>query len=296
MILRLASDSVSRRLGDFCELTKPRLSGLVLFTTAVGCWLGMRSAAQAPLFLSTMIGTALVVAGANALNQWAERDQDRLMLRTRHRPVPTGRLHPDSAHRFGAALVLAGVVYLALAANLLAAGLAVVSAVSYLALYTPMKSASALCTLVGAIPGALPPVIGWAAMRGTLGPEAWALFAILFIWQLPHFLGIALLYRDDYARAGFCMLPLTEPHGFVTARQIVLYGLVLVPASLFPSFLGLAGACYGIGALLLSAAFLAIGVRAALVRSTVCARHLFLASVAYLPLLLLLLACDKRCA
>ncbi len=284
----------AHQVADYWELIKPRLSGLVLLTTAAGFWLGMREGAELPRLVCTIFGTGLVVGGANALNQWYERIPDGLMHRTRHRPLPSGRLHPDAARRFGSLLMAVGLLTLTLAVNTLTAVLALISMVTYLTLYTPMKSRSALCTLIGAIPGALPPMIGWVGARGTLGPEAWALVAILFVWQLPHFLGIALLYQEDYARAGFRMLPLTEPRGLVTARQIVLYGLVLLPASVFPAFLGMAGAWYGFGALALSLVFLAIAVRAALIRSLPCARHLFLASVVYLPLLLVLLACDKR--
>ena len=283
----------AHRLSDFLELTKPRLSALVLVTTAAGYWLGMRTRDQWRVFLPTLIGTALVVGGANALNQWMERVPDGLMRRTQRRPLPSGRLAPEAALRFGVWLSVAGLVYLAVAVNLLSALLAAISWASYLLLYTPLKPRTSLCTLIGAIPGALPPMIGWAGARGALGCEAWALFAILFVWQLPHFLALAVLYRDDYRRAGFQMLPVTEPDGWSTARQTVLYGLALVPLSLFPTPLGLAGSAYFCTALTLSLAFLALAMRAAWRRSPQSAARLFHASVLYLPLLLTVLAFDK---
>jgi len=283
-------------LGPLIELTKPRLSSLVLTTTAAGYWLADPSWRSPGRFIAALAGTALVAGGANALNEWWERDQDALMHRTRSRPLPSGRVQPRAACWFGLVLVAVGVVALAAWAHPLAAGLAAASAASYVLIYTPLKSRTALCTLVGAVPGALPPVIGWAAARGALGLEAWALFLLLFVWQLPHFLAIAVLYRDDYARGGMRMLPVTEPDGAMTARQTVLYGLVLVPLSLFPSMIGLAGPAYFLGALALSTAFLAAALRAAVAPSTPNARWLFRSSIAYLPLVLLLLVGDRAAA
>lgn len=281
------------RLKDYLELTKPRLTALVLATTAGGFWLGVRSAEELGQLGPLLIGTALSAGGAQALNQWMERTQDALMQRTQRRPLPSGRLHPASAQRFGLLLLVVGIVSLTLAVNPLTGCLAAISAASYLFLYTPMKRTTPLCTLVGAIPGAIPPMMGWAAARGTVGPEAWVLFSVLFLWQLPHFLAIAVWYRDDYARADFKMLPLTEPDGHVAARQMVLYGLVLLPVSLLPAVMGMAGAWYFYGALTGSLVFLGVCARAAWRRSAQAARLLFRTSVLYLPVLLALLAWDK---
>jgi protoheme IX farnesyltransferase len=283
-----------RAAGDYAELTKARLSGLVLMTTVVGFWMGSRrpelGAALAPLVL----GMALVVGGANALNQWMERDVDARMSRTRHRPLPAGRMCSATALGVGLGLSAAGLAILATGVNSLSAALAAVAWISYVLVYTPMKRRTPLCTLVGAVPGALPPVIGWAGATRALGPEAWALFAILFLWQLPHFLALAVLYRDDYAKAGLPMLASIEPAGGMAARQMALYGMALVPASLFPTALGMADATYGYGAAALGLGFVAIIARAAWRRSRQAARQLFLASVLYLPLLLGWLACHRR--
>lgn len=288
-VLPLRADQLSLYL----ELTKPRLSLLVLTTTAAGFWMGTEGLLSWGRFLRTLLGTVLVVGGANALNEWMERDADALMRRTQRRPLPAGRLSPEAARRFGWALIAGGVLWLGAAVGILSAALASLAAVSYLDAYTPMKRSTPLCTLVGAIPGALPPMIGWAAARGVVSREAWALFALLFVWQLPHFLAIAVLYREDYLRAKFRMLPVTELHGAATARYTALYGLVLVPVSVFPAVIGMSGVVYGIGALCLSLIFLTLSVRSALARSTLSCRHLFLASVCYLPLLLILLVLDK---
>lgn len=279
----------------YLELTKPRLSALVLATTAAGFWLGHRDSEPmiSPASGGVMVGTALVVAGANALNQWRERALDALMDRTKGRPLPSGRLAPEAACRFGAVLSVAGLLTLAVGVNALSTVLAMASWASYVLVYTPMKRFTPLCTLVGAIPGALPPVIGWAAARSSIGPGAVALFTILFVWQLPHFLALAALYRDDYARAGFRMLPLMEPEGLAAARQTALYGAALLPISLFPAALGLAGGWYGFGATALGLAFLALSVRAAWFRSRCSARQLFHASLLYLPVLLGLLVFNR---
>lgn len=277
---------------QFLELTKPRLTSLVLVTTGVGFWLGWERPDALGRLVPLLLGTACVAGGANALNQWWERDLDAQMVRTKNRPLPSGRLSADAARWFGVALMLIGVAWLAFSVNGLAAALAALSAASYVVVYTPMKRLTSLCTLVGAIPGALPPMIGWAGARGTLGVEAWALFALLFVWQLPHFLALAQLYREQYAGAGFQMLSVTEPEG-VTAAQILLYGLVLVPVSLFPAFLGVAGTVYGVGALGLSLMFLWLSIRAASRRSPASMRALFAGSIVYLSLLLALLAADK---
>ena len=297
--LRRRTRPIARSLGPrllaYLELTKPRLSALVLVTTGVGFWLGMQRPEQWRLFLPVLLGTALTAGGANALNEWMECDRDALMERTKRRPLPDRRMAPEPARRFGLLLVMSGVALLALTVNILAAVLAAFSAFIYLGVYTPMKRLTPLCTLAGAIPGALPPMIGWAGARQALGPEAWMLFALLFLWQLPHFLAIAVLYRSDYARAGFQMLPVTEStSGLVTARHTALCGLLLVPASLFPTSIGLAGPVYFLGALTLGLAFLMMTGRAALTRSRAACQRLFLSSVLYLPVLLGLMAWDRR--
>ena len=284
---------IRQRLFEYAELTKPRLTALVLVTAAAGFWMGMRSMAQLSWLVPLLFGIALAVGGANALNQWSERVPDSLMQRTKRRPLPSGRLHPEEARRFGLLLSIGGVLCLAVFVNLLTAALTTLSIASYVFFYTPLKRMTPLCTLVGAIPGALPPLIGWAGARAALSIEAWALFAILFVWQLPHFLAIAMLYRDDYARAGFQMLPVLDGDGMATARETVLYGLVLLPVSLFPAFLGLAGWAYFLSAFLLSTMLFLISVRAALRRSMASTRQLFHASVLYLPLLLGVLSLDK---
>ncbi len=275
------------------ELTKARLALLVLLTTAVGYWLAMRASEELGGLLPVCLGTALVVGGANALNQWLERGPDARMRRTQSRPIPSGQLAPEAAFRIGLLLSVAGIVVLATTVNMLSAVVAAASWASYVLIYTPLKRMTPLCTLVGAVPGALPPVIGWAGARNSLAPEAWALFALLFLWQLPHFLAIAVLYRTDYARGGFPMLPLIEPDGRMTARQMLLYGLALVPISLVPSVVGLSGTVSFYGALILSGGFLLVAVRAAWLRSPQSARVLFRASIVYLPALLALLAVDR---
>lgn len=279
-------------LGAYLELTKLRLSSLVLITTAVGFWLGQRPGQSLWPLLEACLATACVVGGANALNQWWEREADARMHRTRTRPLPSGRLQPAQALGFGLALSLLGIGWLAGRAHALAAGLAAVSWVSYVLVYTPLKRRTALSTLVGAVPGALPPVIGWAAARGSVGIEAGALFLIIFVWQLPHFLAIAMVHRDDYARAGFPVLPVLEPEGLVTARQTLLYGLVLVPVSVFPAMLGLVGPWYFVGAGVLSLGFLVSVLVAVWQHSAAGCRQLFRASIAYLPLLFALLVVD----
>lgn len=281
------------RLGAYIELTKARLSGLVLMTTGVGFWMARPGKAEMQLLLPLCVGTALVVVGAHAINQWMERDVDARMHRTQHRPLPSGRLAPEAALRMGVWLSAIGLAVLAISVSSLSALLAAASWASYILIYTPLKRVTPLCTLAGAIPGALPPLIGWAGVRGTLDAPAWTLFAILFIWQLPHFLAIAVMYRDDYARAGLPLLPLVESDGVMTARQTALYGAALIPISLFPTVLGVSGPWYFAGAALLSVAFFAVALRAAWGRSPETARQLFLASVLYLPILLILLAADR---
>jgi protoheme IX farnesyltransferase len=243
--------------------------------------------------LHTIIGTGLIASGTAALNQWYERDADAKMRRTSDRPLPAGRLDARRAMAFGAVLAIAGFAELAWFVNLLSGVLGVATLVSYLFLYTPLKQRSWLSTTVGAFPGAMPPMIGFAAASGTLTAQAWVLFAILFLWQFPHFYAIAWMYRDDYARAGIRMLPVVEPDGRSTARQIVLYGIALIPVSLAPAMLGMAGSIYLVGASALGLWFLYSGVRVALDRSLVRARGVLITSVLYLPLIYGLLVLDR---
>ena len=272
------------RAADFVALTKPRLNFLVVATTMAGYYLGAGRLDLALLF-HTVAGTALVAGGAAAFNQVLERDTDGLMRRTMARPLPDGRLQPSSAARFATVISALGLIQLAWGANLLAAAVAATTLVSYVAVYTPLKRRTSLATLVGGVPGALPPVIGWVAARQALSLEAWVLFSIVFLWQMPHFLAIAWMCRDDYRRAGLPMLPVIEADGRSTASQVVLYSAVLIPVSLLPTIIGLAGRIYFAGAAVLGAGFLLLGVLFALRRSSDTARRLFLGSISYLPLL-----------
>lgn len=281
------------RVSDFVELTKPRITFLVLVTTAVGYALGVDSSFQPGVFLALLVGTALVSGGASALNQWAERDADALMRRTSSRPLPSGRLAPADALAFGIAISLVGLALLATAVGGLTAMLALASLASYVFVYTPLKRTTPLCTLVGAVPGAIPPMMGWAAARGTLDREAWALFAVLFLWQLPHFLAIAWIHREDYGRAGFPMLPVSDPGGSATARQTVAYAAALVPVTLLAGAFAAAGEGYLWSALALGLVFLGCTVVFAVQRSVRAARWVFLASVLYLPVLLGLMVLDR---
>jgi heme o synthase len=274
----------SARAADFLELTKPRLNLLVVATTLAGYYLGADGFDPA-LLASTVVGTGLVAGGAAAFNEILERDTDALMRRTRTRPLPGGRMRVSTAVWFAFALSVGGLALLAAGANGLAAGVAAVTVVSYALIYTPLKAKTSLSTLVGGVPGALPPMIGWAAATHTLSIQAWVLFAIVFLWQMPHFLAIAWLCREDYARAGLPMLPVVEPDGRSTAQQVVLYASVLVPVSLAATLVGLAGRAYFGGALVLGLGFLVFAVRFARERTNGNARRLFLASISYLPLL-----------
>jgi protoheme IX farnesyltransferase len=273
------------RLGDYVALAKPRLNFLVVASSAAGYYLGSRTTPDLFPMTLAVAGTALVAGGAAVLNQVYERDTDALMLRTRQRPLPDRRIGADEARVFGIALSAAGVGVLTIAANLLAALVAVATLAIYIAVYTPLKRRSAIATLVGAVPGALPPLIGWTAGRGAIDTGGWTLFAILFLWQIPHFMAIAWMYRDDYRRAGFPMLPVIEPDGARTGRQAVLYALALVPVSLVPALVGVAGLVYFWSALALGLLFLALSARFAASRSEQRARALFYGSLVYLPLI-----------
>lgn len=281
------------RPADLWELTKPGITGLVLATTAVGFYLGVNGSLDMSLLLFTLVGTALLAAGANALNHYAERDADALMKRTRDRPLPAGRLEPWAALVFAVTISAAGTASLWLFVNPLTAVLGLVALLSYIFAYTPLKSRTSLCTIVGAVPGAIPPMMGWTAVRGELDVLAWVLFSIVFLWQLPHFLAIAWLYRGDYERAGLPMLPVVDPEGTRTAHQIILYSLALLTVSLLTTVLELTGALYFFGALTLGIGLLALGVGVAISKTGVRAKRLFLASVLYLPILLVLMIVDK---
>jgi len=270
---------------DWAELAKPRITTMVVFTTLVGFVTASTASPWTLVLAAALAGTGLVAAGASVLNQVMERDTDALMLRTRARPIPSGRIPHGEARAFGALLTATGLVGLVALCGPLAAAVAVVTWASYLFAYTPLKRRTPLATLVGAVPGALPPVIGWAAARGRLDAGAFILFAILFLWQIPHFLAIAWLYRDDYARAGFPMLPVLDREGTFAARQAVVHSLALLLVSLAPAVAGLAGPTYLAGAFLLGVALTLFALRLARSRDLVAARGLFLASLVYLPVL-----------
>jgi len=270
---------------DFVALTKPRLNLLVVATSAAGFYLGSPEGPALVPLAQAVAGTALVAGGAAVLNQVYERDTDALMSRTRLRPVPDGRVSPHEARVFGGVLAGAGLAVLAITANLLAASLALATLVTYLVVYTPLKRRSAISTLVGAVPGALPPLIGWTAGRGALSIGGWALFAIVFLWQIPHFMAIAWMYREDYRKAGFPMLPVVEPDGRGTGRQATLYAAALLPVSLVPALVGVSGVWYFWIALVLGMALLWLAARFAATRSDASARALFYGSITYLPLL-----------
>ena len=280
-------------VGDYFELTKPSVVWLIVMSTAVGFYLGSSGSLSLLLLAHTLLATALLAGGTGALNQWAERDLDALMRRTEQRPLPAGRMRPGPALAFGIVITLIGVVYLAIAVNLLSAALGLLTTVSYLLLYTPLKTKTPFSTFVGSFPGAMPPLIGWAAARNDLSAGGWALFAVLFLWQFPHFYSIAWMYREDYARAGIKMLPVVEPDGVSTGRQIVCYAAALLPVSLAPVVLGMAGTAYFAGAVLCGLGYLYFGVLAARVKTTLQARRLLQASVIYLPLIYSLLVLDK---
>ena len=287
---------------EYIELTKPRITWLILMSTGIGYFFGLPQTGNwweflkaIPLLslLHTVIGTGLIASGTAALNQWYEREADRHMRRTAARPLPSGKLSAPRALAFGIALSVAGFLELWLGVNFLAAAIGGFTLASYLFIYTPMKQRTWWSTTVGAIPGAMPPMIGYAAAAGVITRESWVLFAILFLWQFPHFYSIAWMYKEDYARAGIQMLPVVEPDCRSTARQIVLYGLALIPVSLVPSILGMSGRIYLVGALLLGLWFLYSGVRVAVERSMVRARGVLVTSVLYLPLIYGLMLLDR---
>ncbi len=282
---------------DYIELTKPRITWLILMSTGIGYFFGLPSHAWREinwlLLLHTILGTGLIASGTAALNQWYERAADLKMHRTAGRPLPSGRLIAGRALAFGIALSVAGFLELWLGVNLLSGLIGAFTLASYLFLYTPMKQRTWWSTTVGAVPGAMPPMIGYAAAAGAITRESWVLFAILFLWQFPHFYSIAWMYKEDYARAGIRMLPVVDPDCRSTARQIVLYGIALIPVSLVPAMLGMTGHIYLIGALILGLVYLYSGVRVAMERTLLRARAVLLTSVLYLPLIYGLMLLDR---
>jgi len=272
-------------LSDYIALTKPRLNFLVVVTSAAGYYLGSVASINLWDMAQAVVGTALVAGGAAVLNQVYERDTDAKMRRTLARPLPDHRVTAGDATIFGLTLSIAGIALLAFGANTLAALLALATLVVYLMIYTPMKRRSSAATLVGAVPGALPPLIGWAAAHGTVTIGGWTLFAIVFLWQIPHFMAIAWMYRDDYRSAGFPMLPVIEPEGRRTGSHALWFAVALLPVSLAPTFVGLSGWTYFAIALILSVALLVLSIRFAATRSETSARRLFFGSITYLPLI-----------
>jgi protoheme IX farnesyltransferase len=292
--LRTAEISTFERPWAYVVLTKPDVTFLVIITTVAGFYLGSRGSLDWLLLMHTLFGTMLVAAGTAALNQYFEREMDAVMRRTAARPLPVGLLQPREALRFGIGTILIGSAWLAFAVNNLAALLALATTVLYLGLYTPLKTRTTLATAVGAIPGALPPLIGWAAAaHGSLSLGAWLLFGILFFWQFPHFLAIAWMYREDYARAGIRMLPVVDRSGDATFRQIVAMSAILVPMSLLPSVIGMVGIRYFFGALVLGMILLQVSLWASRERTNFRAKWLMHATVAHIPLLLGLMILDK---
>jgi len=274
-------------------LAKPDVTCLVVLTTVAGFYLGSRSTLDWVLLLNTILATMLVAAGAAALNQYVERDRDAVMRRTASRPLPAGQFQPLQVLVFGVGAVFSGTLWLAVGVNRLSALIALVTCLLYLCAYTPLKTRTPLATAVGALPGALPPLIGWAAATGTISFGGWILSAILFFWQFPHFMAIAWMYREDYARAGIKMLPVIDPKGNATFAQIIWTSALLVPVSLLPSFVGMTGIRYFFGALVLDMALLHVGLWANRTRSNVRAKYLMHATVAHIPLLLGWMVFDK---
>jgi protoheme IX farnesyltransferase len=293
---RTPAMDLSAKISDYWALTKPEVNFLILLTTLAGFYLAPATESlgfRTPLVIHTLLGTLLVASGTGTLNQFLERSFDAQMRRTARRPLASGRLKPSHVLWFGISLAAAGIAYLAVAVNMLASMLAAVTLVSYLFLYTPLKRKTPLCTFVGAFPGAVPPLIGWAAARGRLDPAAWVLYAIVFLWQFPHFMSIAWMYREDYRRAGYLVLPASKLNNFV-AWQCLLPALGLFAVAIVPALRGQSGIVYFAGALVLGGVFLYYSARFALERSTASARQLLFASILYLPMLFALLALDKK--
>lgn len=286
--------SLSEKLRAYVELTKPRIAVLLVLTTAAGFYLGTVGRFNVFLFVHSMVGITLLALGVATLNQWFEREIDPLMERTQNRPLPSKKISANEALIFGVLQCTIAEIYLLALVNPLTAFLGLVVIVGYVLVYTPLKTRTSASTAIGAIPGALPPLMGWTAAANDVTMGAWALFAMQFLWQFPHFFAIAWMYREQYKKAGILMLPVVEPDGKLTFRQIVLFTIMLVPVSLAPFFLGFAGKIFLIGATILGICFLVASVRSALDRSNERARTLLLVSVIYLPLLFILMVADKQ--
>jgi len=282
------------KLTAYVELTKPRIAFLLVLTSAGGFYLGTAGTFDLVLFANSMIAITLLAFGVATLNQYWERDTDPLMERTATRPLPTKRVTTVEALAFGVLLCLASEIYLLLAVNSLTAFLGLVVIVGYVLVYTPLKTRTSASTAIGALPGALPPLMGWTAAANDITMGAWALFVMQFLWQFPHFFAIAWMYREEYAKAGILMLPVVEPEGRLTARQIVMFAIMLLPVSLAPFFLGLAGPVFLVGAILLGIWFLWTSIQSARAKTKDKAKRLLLVSVIYLPLLFILMVADKR--
>ena len=282
------------RIAAFIELTKPRIAIMLVLTSAAGFYLGSVGTFDYMHFANSMLSIALLAFGVATLNQYWERDLDRLMKRTSTRPLPTSKVTPTEALIFGILQCVVAEVYLFLLVNPLTAFLGLIVIIGYVLVYTPLKTRTSVSTAIGAIPGALPPLMGWTAAANVITPGAWALFAMQFLWQFPHFLAIAWMYREEYAKAGILMLPVVEPAGTLTARQIVMFTIMLVPVSLAPFFFGISGPIFLVAASILGILFLIASIRAARSKTNEMAKRLLLASVIYLPLLFIFMVADKR--
>jgi heme o synthase len=291
--MRTTGGTLARKIADYWMLTKPEVNLLVLISTLAGFYLGSEGPLRWMPLAATLLGTLFVASGTATLNEYMERAYDAKMRRTANRPLPSGRLRPGEALVFGLALAAAGALLLAWKVNRLASLLAILTLVSYLAGYTPLKRRTVLCTLVGAIPGAIPPLIGWAAARGSLSFEAWVLYFMLFLWQFPHFMSIAWMYRRDYARAGYLMLPPGDRQGRMMARQVIGFSALLVPVTLIPALTGEVRPADLFGAAILGVLFVYFGARLAVGRSNILARRMLMVSVIYLPLVYLLMIVTK---
>jgi len=282
------------RVAAFVELTKPRIAIMLVLTSAAGFYLGTTGTFDVALFAHSMISIALLAFGVATLNQYWERDLDKLMTRTAMRPLPTGKITPTEALVFGVVQCVIAEAYLLFLVNPLTAFLGLIVIIGYVLVYTPLKTRTSVSTAIGAIPGALPPLMGWTAAANDITLAAWALFAMQFLWQFPHFLAIAWMYREEYAKAGILMLPVVEPAGKITARQIVMFTIMLVPVSVAPFFFGVSGFVFLTGACILGVLFLLASIQAARAKTNEMAKRLLLASVIYLPLLFMLMVADKR--
>jgi heme o synthase len=280
------------RIADYWDLTKPGITFLVVITAFAAAYLASGATPDLLTLFRAVFGIALISSGGGALNHYLERSRDSLMNRTRNRPIPSGRLHPGEALVFGSILSVSGILYLAIAGNLLTGILGAITLIFYIGIYTPLKSRSPHSTIVGAVPGAMPPILGWTAITGSISVEAFALFAIVFFWQMPHFLGIAWMYRKDYEKGGFLILPVIEPDGKSTMRMSLTYCLGLIPISLLPAVLNLAGSVYFVGAIVFGLGFLYFAIKTTLHISNQNARNLVLASVLYLPVIMALIVID----